>query len=220
LFIVYLFVPSLTRDLVAPQYVSIELFEYFRVFVIMMFIVCRAFVARKEVQFELNFSYFYLQSFFNHTKSNKIDTFFKYTQIKMKENFRSIWAYISQVFSSMLIPLLCLLIMYQRLSYIPMATTMHELDFRFLISQNSTFNEYGKQIAATTKNPFDMTTFQKISEELLGKGMFSGEFYASVFGFLLFWFFTTWFLITALSLFYFRRYKEGPIAAELDVASA
>jgi len=70
------------------------------------------------------------------------------------------------------------------------------------------------------KNPFDITTFQQISQELLGNGLFSGEFYASVFGFLLFWFFTTWLLITALSLFYFRRYKEGPIASELDVASA
>lgn len=111
LIVVLMYVQPLLEAFLVPEYLSLSSWRVARVAVVVLAVCLRLMTFRDELQFLFNESYYLVQKLM----IDKNEKVFRYIKLRIQENFLNTWYTIFQQTSTLLLPMLLLLIYVHRL---------------------------------------------------------------------------------------------------------
>ncbi|CDW72459.1 UNKNOWN [Stylonychia lemnae] len=203
--IILLFIQPLIEQFVVPEYMVVETWRVIRTGVLVVAVCLRMMTFREELQFLFNESYFLVQKLM----IDKNEKLFRYIKLRIQENFLNTWYNIYQQTCNLILPMLLLLIYVHRLvSSILSTQQSNALDYQKIYTRiTEQQNQASKNGLKFEFNIFeDTTSLSEVFAEISAKGLLTLDFYEAIFGFIIFWFFFSNFLVTVFSLLYYRKY--------------
>jgi len=211
--IIVLYIPSLTKNYFVPIYLSENVYDLIRIFIVISYAILKLCLTRKELQWNMDQSYGYIKALPYNTN----DQYYNAMTQRMLDIVNNIWTSVIGLFNTVFIPIILGVLILHKGLYLFRTENLPAYNFNFLYANvTETKTEHAAispAINETQKvktNPFAIENLSGIATELNSKGLIPAAFYKSAFGFALFWWIISYFAITLFALLYYRRFQANP----------
>lgn len=213
--IIFLHVPSLSRDLVVG-YITQRQYEIVKTVLTIVLTLLRTITFHDELQFRYNEGYLYVQ----RLVADKSEKLFRYVRYRLQEGFTNVWKTAITYIATIMIPLtLAFAILHRQFQQYSMGYAPIKYDFESVLDKaiNSTeggFTDLRKMVEAGDYSEVaisagDSDFLSSLSENVQKQGFMPLDLQISMLEYLVFIYYTAWLVVSFFAIVYYRKYKSN-----------